>query len=107
MDARCQISAARPRSSRRSLALTGCAELAGKPKLAPPVRINEDPYPSTYVRYPGVPTVIRHATVFDGDGRRINDGTVVFADGVIQAVGGPELAEPRRRASRSTAPASG
>ena len=49
---------------------------------APPVRINEDPYPSTYVRYPGVPTVIRHATVFDrrraADQRRHGR---VFADG--------------------------
>src|SRR4051794_39584863 len=74
--------------------LAGCAELGDKPKGPPPVRINEDPYPSTYVRYPGVPTVIRHATVFDGDGRRFNDGTVIFADGVVQAVGGPELASP-------------
>jgi len=74
--------------------LYGCAELAGPPKLAPPIRINEDPYPSTYVRYPGVLTVIRHATVFDGDGRRWNDGTVIFADGVIRAVGGPALPTP-------------
>ena len=74
--------------------LSGCAELAGPPKLAPPIRINEDPYPSTYVRYPGVLTVIRHATVFDGDGRRWNDGTVIFADGVIRAVGGPALPTP-------------
>jgi len=74
--------------------LSGCEVLNPPPKPAPPVRINEDPYPSTYVRYPGVLTVIRHATVFDGDGRRIEDGTVVFADGVIQAVGGPELASP-------------
>ena len=74
--------------------LSGCAELAGSPKLAPPIRINEDPYPSTYVRYPGVLTVIRHATVFDGDGRRWNDGTVIFADGVIRAVGGPALPTP-------------
>ena len=75
-------------------ALTGCAALGGGPKGPPPVRINEDPYPSTYVRYPGVPTVIRHATVFDGEGRQINDGTVVIADGLIRAVGGPELASP-------------
>ena len=74
--------------------LTGCAELGAKPKLARPVHINEDPYPSTYVRYPGVLTVIRHATVFDGEGKQINDGTVIFADGVIQSVGGPELAIP-------------
>ena len=76
------------------IALTGCAALEAKPKPAPPIFVNEDPYPSTYVRYPGVLTVIRHATVFDGDGRRYDNGTVVFADGVVQAVGGPELASP-------------
>jgi imidazolonepropionase-like amidohydrolase len=74
--------------------MSGCAELDSKPAPAPAIRINEDPYPSTYVRYPGVPTVIRHATVFTGDGQQINNGTVVFADGLIQAVGGPELASP-------------
>jgi imidazolonepropionase-like amidohydrolase len=74
--------------------LSGCAALAPKSKPAPPVAINQDPYPSTYVRYPGVPTVIRHATVFDGDGKRYDDGTVILADGVIQAVGGPALASP-------------
>jgi imidazolonepropionase-like amidohydrolase len=73
---------------------SGCAALAPKPKPAPPIAINEDPYPSTYARYPGAPTVIRHATVFDGEGRQIDDGTVILADGVIQAVGGPELASP-------------
>jgi len=74
--------------------LSGCAALETKPAAAPAVRINEDPYPSTYVRYPGVLTVIRHATVFTGDGQQINNGTVVFANGAIQAVGGPELASP-------------
>jgi len=74
--------------------LSGCAALEPKPAPAPAVRINEDPYPSTYVRYPGVPTVIRHATVFTGDGQQINDGTVVLADGVIQAIGGPDLQGP-------------
>ena len=72
--------------------IAGCATT--EPPKAAPVRINEDPYPSTYVRYPGVLTVIRHATVFDGEGRQINDGTVVIGDGVIKAVGGPELASP-------------
>ena len=52
-----------------------------KPRPAPAVHVNEDPYPSTYVRYPGVPTVIRHATVFDGDGRRFDNGTEIFAAG--------------------------
>jgi len=73
--------------------LAGCASLS-PPKKAAAVRINEDPFPSTYARYPGVPTVIRNATVLDGEGGRIEGGTVVFADGAIQAVGGPELAVP-------------
>ena len=81
-------------ASALALSLTGCAELGGGPKSAPPVRINEDPYPSTYVRYPGVATVIRHATVFDGDGRRYEDGTVVFANGVIQAIGPSTVPSP-------------
>ncbi|MGE5564080.1 MAG: amidohydrolase [Bacillota bacterium] len=74
--------------------LSGCAALEPKPAPAPAVRINEDPYPSTYARYPGVLTVVRHATVFTGDGQRIDNGTVIFGDGVIKAVGGPELASP-------------
>ena len=73
--------------------LAGCAASQDKPK-EPPIAINEDPYPSTYVRYPGVPTVIRHATVFDGDGRRFDNGTIVLANGVVQAVGGPEVPSP-------------
>jgi len=32
--------------------------------------------------------------VITGDGQQIDNGTVVFADGVIQAVGGPDLASP-------------
>ena len=74
--------------------LPGCAAMAPPPKKAPPVRINLDPYPSTYHRYPGAVTVIRHATIFDGEGGRIEDGTVVLADGVIEAVGGPETPSP-------------
>jgi len=74
--------------------LPGCAAMAPPPKKAPPVRINLDPYPSTYHRYPGAVTVIRHATIFDGEGGRIEDGTVVLADGVIEGVGGPETPSP-------------
>ena len=77
-----------------ALALSACAALQEKPKPAPAIHVNEDPYPSTYVRYPGAVTVVRHATVLDGDGHQINNGTVVFGDGIIQAVGGPEIALP-------------
>ena len=77
-----------------AFALSSCAALEPKEKPEAAVRINEDPYPSTYVRYPGVPTVIRHATLFDGVGGRIGNGTVVMADGVIQAIGGPDVRSP-------------
>jgi len=75
-----------------ALFISGCATT--EPPKAPPIHINEDPYPSTYVRYPGALTVIRHATVFTGDGQQINDGTVVFGNGVIEAVGGPQVPSP-------------
>ncbi|HLO20802.1 MAG TPA: amidohydrolase [Sphingomicrobium sp.] len=77
-----------------ALVLSGCAAFEPDSKPEPAIHINEDPYPSTYVRYPGVLTAIRHATVFTGDGQQINDGTIVFSDGVIQAVGGSNLASP-------------
>jgi imidazolonepropionase-like amidohydrolase len=60
----------------------------------PPPTYSHDPYPSTYHRYPGVVTAITGATVFDGEGGRIDNGTVVLADGLVQAVGGPDMAIP-------------
>ncbi|MEX6723032.1 amidohydrolase [Parapedomonas caeni] len=60
---------------------------------AAPVRINRDPYPSTYRAYPGVPTLVRGATVLDGKGGRLDGGDVLFQDGKIVAVG-RDLAVP-------------
>jgi imidazolonepropionase-like amidohydrolase len=77
-----------------ALTLGACAAMEEKPKPAPAIHINEDPFPSTYQRYPGAVTVVRHATVLDGDGHQINNGTVVFGNGLIQAVGGPEIPSP-------------
>jgi imidazolonepropionase-like amidohydrolase len=53
-----------------------------------------DPYPSTYRPYPGVVTAITGATIFDGEGGRIENGTIVLADGRIQAIGGPGTPVP-------------
>ena len=47
---------------------------------------SHDPFPSTYKRYPGVPTLVRNVTVFDGEGGRIDHGAVLFADGKVVAV---------------------
>ncbi len=54
----------------------------------------EDPYPSTYRPYGGVPTAITGATVYDGEGGRIDNGTIVMVDGRIQAIGGPDTPIP-------------
>ena len=76
-----------------ALQLSACATKA-PPKKAAPIAINEDPFPSTYQRYPGTPTVIRGATIYDGEGGQIDNGTIVLADGLVQAVGGPEVPVP-------------
>jgi len=52
------------------------------------------PFASTYHAYPGVPTALVGATLFDGAGGRIDNGTVLFADGQIRAIGGADLAIP-------------
>ncbi|MDQ3139455.1 MAG: amidohydrolase [Pseudomonadota bacterium] len=51
-------------------------------------------YPSTYRAYPGVVTAITGATIYDGEGARINNGTIVLADGKVAAVGGADTAIP-------------
>ena len=84
--------------------LFGCANQQPAPKSAsaepaakssvPHYQPPEDPYPSTYRPYPSVPTAITGATVYDGEGGRIENGTVVMVDGRIQAIGGPDTPIP-------------
>ncbi len=57
-------------------------------------RYSRDPYPSTYHRYPGAPTLVTNVTIFDGEGGRIENGSILFRDGVIVAVGTDIAAEP-------------
>jgi imidazolonepropionase-like amidohydrolase len=76
------------------LMLVACSNTKEAPKTASakPVEktaaINKDPYPSTYKAYPGAPTVIRNVTIYDGEGGRVDNGTVYFADGKITTIGG-------------------
>ena len=51
-------------------------------------------YPSTYKAYPGVATAIRNVTIFDGEGGRIENGIVFFANGKVSGVGGADTAIP-------------
>ena len=68
--------------------LAGCAATPPPAKLAKPIKINLDPYSSTYTPYPGVPTLIRNVTIYDGEGGRIDHGNVMFADGKIVSLSG-------------------
>jgi imidazolonepropionase-like amidohydrolase len=59
-----------------------------------PQRYSRDPFPSTYRAYGGAPTVVQNVTIFDGEGGRIENGSVLFAQGKIvelgQSVNAPE-----------------
>jgi imidazolonepropionase-like amidohydrolase len=84
-----------------AVALSACAAGGGSssssgPSSAAnrPAPVNLDPYPSTYRPYASVPTAIVGATVFDGEGARIENGTVLLRDGKVEAVGGADLAVP-------------
>ena len=76
-----------------ALMLPSCAtdgSLAAKNKSEAPGEgkgYSHDPYPSTYKRYPGVPTLVRNVTIFDGEGGRIENGMALFADGKIVEIG--------------------
>jgi imidazolonepropionase-like amidohydrolase len=84
--------------------LFGCANQGARPQAAGPSTASssagpryvppDDPYPSTYRPYGGVPTAITGATIYDGEGGRIENGTIVMVEGRIQAVGGPDTPIP-------------
>jgi len=84
-------------SSSLALALAACTT-AQKPQTASTrattPRWNADPYPSTYKPYPSAPTAIRGATIYDGEGGRIERGTVFMSGGFITAIGGPDTPIP-------------
>src|SRR3989442_9099838 len=78
------------------LALTGaCASAGGRtrPAQAPAPASTETTsvarpqYPSTYVRHPNPPVLIRNATIMTATGQEIPNGSVLFKDGRIVAVG--------------------
>jgi imidazolonepropionase-like amidohydrolase len=47
---------------------------------------DKNPYPSTYKPYPGRPTLIQGATVYDGAGGRFDNASVELRDGKVVAV---------------------
>jgi len=85
-----------------ALALAACATTGGAQakaskdtgERASAAEINKDPYPSTYRPYPGIPTAIVGATIYDGTGRQIDNGVVFFSGGQITSIGGPDTPIP-------------
>jgi imidazolonepropionase-like amidohydrolase len=79
----------------RKLCLVAAAALALAACEAPGSRDNEDagastlanPFPSTYKPYPSQTLLIANATVLDGAGARIENGSVLIEGGKIKAVG--------------------
>jgi imidazolonepropionase-like amidohydrolase len=84
-----------------AMSLAACSTSGSKPTTASsepaakgPGRgkgYGHDPYPSTYRSYPGNPTLVTNVTILDGEGGRIEGGSILFREGKIVAVG-PELA---------------
>lgn len=75
-------------------ATTGGAKSTASNKTNPSANFDKNPYPSTYKPYPGSPTALVGATVFDGAGARIDNGTVLLRDGKVIGVGTSDLAIP-------------
>ncbi|MHA6317766.1 amidohydrolase [Altererythrobacter sp. CAU 1778] len=77
------------------LALSACATTSdGKNTATTGTAMTADeraPYASTYRPYPGRPTAVIGATIYDGAGGRIDNGTVLFRDGKIVQVGDSTL----------------
>ena len=88
-----------------SLALVGCAATGTEAKSASdkpattasadrPARFDKDPYPSTYKPYPSRLTVVKNVTIFDGEGGRIDHGSIVLSSGKVLSLGGPDMELP-------------
>lgn len=80
---------------------TGCAATAAEKKTASAsdaksaeAKTAKTPFPSTYQAYPAADTVITDVTLFDGEGQRFDNATLIMSGGKIKSVGGPDVAVP-------------
>ncbi|MCA0903355.1 amidohydrolase [Qipengyuania aquimaris] len=79
-----------------AIALTACSTngTAETESASASQATTDTPFPSTYEPYPGVPTALVGATIYDGVGGRIDNGTVFFSGGKIVSIGGPDTPVP-------------
>src|SRR5437879_9904866 len=84
--------------------LAGCASAGAHPAqlerpTAAPLSsgtssVDRAQYPSTYQRHPNPPVLIRNATIMTAAGQEIPNGSILFRDGRIAAVGATVQAPP-------------
>ena len=67
------------------LLLLGCSE--SEPEKTPPVKVNKNPFPSTYQPMKSATTLIRNVNILDGIGGVIESGAILLSDGKIKAIG--------------------
>ena len=78
-----------------AMALSACAaDQTGPQSASSSAARSASPYPSTYAPYPGRPTALVGATLFDGRGGQMQNATVLFENGRITAVGDASLGVP-------------
>ncbi len=71
------------------IAVPAVAKKKDAPPPAPAAKAtvnSKDPYPSTYKPYPGVPTLVRNVTIYDGEGGRFENAVILFRDGKVEQV---------------------
>jgi len=82
---------------------TAPAAVAATPAAPAPIASAESTsvarpqYPSTYVRHPNPPVLIRNATIMTATGQEISNGSILLKDGRIVAVGAKVDAPPQAR----------
>ncbi|WP_273187596.1 amidohydrolase [Hyphomonas adhaerens] len=72
------------------LAACGGSGDNGEPAIkpfTPNEPFDPDPYPSTYKAYPNAPVLITNATILDGEGAKIEEGSLLLQDGKVSAIG--------------------
>jgi imidazolonepropionase-like amidohydrolase len=82
--AACASAASQAPPPQAAPAATPAAQTATAPETT---SVDRPQYPSTYQRRPYSPVVIRNATILTGTGREIANGSILFQDGRIVAVG--------------------
>ncbi|MEZ5952817.1 MAG: amidohydrolase [Hyphomonas sp.] len=71
-----------------ALLLTACGgEGKGPTVFSSEEPFPANPYPSTYAPYPNAPVLITNATILDGEGARIEKGSLLIRNGEIAAIG--------------------